>query len=295
MSRVAVTAIATAGLLVAAPAAAQSMQGMDMGAHDHAHQPARTPASGTDQQAGTAPPPPPTDRAADRFYDPGTMAMADAMMRREHGGLRFGQILFDLAEVRLTRGEDGYRWDGEGWFGGDVDRAVVKTEGEGAFAGGSTRAEVQALYSRAIDPYWNLQVGVRQDLGSGARPTYLTASVEGLAPYWFNAEGSLFLSHHGDLLARIEGWYDQRITQRLVLQPRLELNFAAQDVARSRTGSGLSDGELGLRLRYEVKREFAPYVGVSWERSYGATARYARRDGNDTGGIGLVAGARIWF
>lgn len=236
-----------------------------------------------------------TTLAAARFYDPATMATANRMMRDEHGGMRFSQILFNLAEVHVRSGRDGYRWDGAGWFGGDIHRLVVKTEGEGGFGDRVEAAEVQALYSRALDPYWNLQAGVRQDLGAGAKRTYAALGVEGLAPYWFDVEGTLFLSDKGDVLARAEAWYDQRITQRAILQPRVELNLAAQDMPGSRIGAGLSTAELGLRLRYEIRREFAPYVGLSWERRYGATARYARSDGDTTGGVSLALGVRAWF
>jgi copper resistance protein B len=119
--------------------------------------------------------------------------------------------------------------------------------------------------------------------------------IEGLAPYWFEAEGTLFLSNKGDLLARAEGYYDQRITQDLVLQPRAELNFALQNIPENAIGSGLSTAEIGLRLRYERIREFAPYVGVSWERKLGRTADLARMRGEDTGGAHFVLGVRAWF
>jgi copper resistance protein B len=253
-------------------------------------------AVGTDQPAGDAPPPaPPTTLAAARFYDPATMATANRIMRDEHGGMQMSQILFNLAEVQVRNGRDGYRWDGAGWFGGDIDRLVVKSEGEGGFGDKVKSAEVQALYSRTLDPYWNLQAGFRQDLGAGAKRTYVTVGIEGLAPYWFDVEGAVFLSDKGDALARAEAWYDQRLTQRATLQPRIELNVAAQDMPGSRIGAGLSTAELGLRLRYEITREFAPYVGVSWERRYGATARYARAEGEDGGGFALAVGARTWF
>ncbi|MFK3890404.1 copper resistance protein B [Sphingomonas sp. NPDC079357] len=252
--------------------------------------------AGTDQPPGDAPPPAaPTTRAAARFYDPAAMAQADRSMRDMHGGMRFSQVIFNLAEAQVQSGRDGYRWDGEGWFGGDIHRLVVKSEGEGGFGDRVDTAEVQALYARALDPYWNLQAGVRQDLGAGARRTYAVIGVEGLAPYWFDVEGALFLSDKGDMLARAEAWYDQRITQRAILQPRVELNLAAQDMPDSRIGAGLSSAEFGIRLRYELRREFAPYVGVSWERRYGATARYARSDGERTGGIALALGVRGWF
>ena len=161
--------------------------------------------------------------------------------------------------------------------------------------GGVESAEVQALYSRAIDPWFNLQVGVRQDFRPGPARTYATIGIEGIAPYWFEVEGALFLSDKGDLLGRLEGYNDQRITQKLILQPRVELNFAAQDVPANGIGSGLSDIELGLRLRYEIKREFAPYIGASWERKLGDSARFARAAGDRVQATSLVIGIRTWF
>jgi len=114
-------------------------------------------------------------------------------------------------------------------------------------------------------------------------------------PYWFDVEGAVFLSTKGEVLVRVEGTYDLRLTQRLVLQPRAELNFAAQDTAETRTGSGLSNAELGLRLRYEIRREFAPYIGVSFDRRFGGTADYARVAGEDVKATSFVVGVRAWF
>ena len=216
-------------------------------------------------------------------------------MMRENGGQTFSQVMFNLAEIQVRNGKDGYRWDGEGWFGGDIDRFVVKTEGEGAFRQGVESAEVQALYSHAIDPYFNLQAGIRHDFQPSPSRTYATVGFEGLAPYWFEVAGALFLSDKGDLLGRLEGYYDQRITQRLILQPRIELNLAAQDVPENRIGAGLSNAELGLRLRYEFSRQFAPYIGVSYDAKTGQTADYARADGEKATSTSLVAGVHFWF
>ncbi|MGN5375695.1 copper resistance protein B [Sphingomonas hankookensis] len=250
---------------------------------------------GTARPAGSAPAPVAPDADyADRVWGRDAMAPARDLLHREHGGMAFSQIMFNLAEVQFRRGGDGYRWDGEFWHGGDVNRLTVKSEGEGTFRD-SAGGEVQALYSRAIGPYFNVQAGVRQDVAPGPNRTYATVGFEGLAPYWFDVEGALFLSDRGDVLGRVEGYYDQRITQRLILQPRVELALSAQDVRSSRLGSGVTDAEGGLRLRYEIAREFAPYVGVSWERTFGDTARYARTDGDGTGGFSFVAGVRTWF
>lgn len=250
---------------------------------------------GTALPAGNAPAPAaPEANYADRVWGRDAMAPARATLRSEHGGMSFSQLMLNLAEVQFRDGRDGYRWDGEFWYGGDINRLTIKSEGEGTFRE-DAEGEVQALYSRAVGPYFNLQAGVRQDFAPGPDRTYATVGFEGLAPYWFDVEGALFLSDKGDLLGRLEGYYDQRITQRLVLQPRVELNLSAQDVPSSRLGSGLTDAEAGLRLRYEISREFAPYVGASWERRFGDTARYSRAAGEGTGGFSVVAGIRAWF
>lgn len=300
-------------IAIAAPAVAQTDPGHDMSAmpgmdmrqgkptehQDHATpaiEGASPAASGTDLPAGNAPPPPiAQDRSADRFYGADAMAAAEARLMGTHGGMTYHKVMFNLAEYQARKGRDGYRWVGQGWFGGDLNRLVIKSEGEGAFHDKIEAAELQALYSRALDPYWNLQLGVRQDFEPGPARTYATVGVEGLAPYWFETEAALFLSNKGDLLARIESYYDQRITQRLVLQPRAELNFAAQDVPENKIGAGLSNVELGLRLRYEIRREFAPYIGVTWNRSYGNSADLARAEGEDDDEARFVAGIRMWF
>jgi copper resistance protein B len=265
-----------------------AMPGMDMGA------PPEQATGGTALPAGnSAAPSSPTDHYADRIFPPAEMARARDALSREHGRGTFHQVMFNLAEYQAHKGGDGYRWDGEAWFGGDINRLVVKTEGEGATGEGVEAAELQLLYSRAVTRYSDLQVGLRQDFKPGR--TYASLGVETLLPYWIETQGALFLSDKGDLLGRLEGAYDLRLTQRWILQPRAELNFAAQDTPRTRTGSGLSTAELGLRLRYELRREFAPYVGVSYERSYGRTADYARAAGRDVDDASLVVGIRAWF
>jgi copper resistance protein B len=253
-------------------------------------------ATGTDLPAGDAPtPPPPNDWYADRYFPKAEMDHSRHAMMVENGGQKTAFIAINLAEYQARNGRDGFRWEGEGWYGGDINRLTVKSEGEAVFGEGVESAELQFLYSRAIGPYFNAQAGVRQDLGQGSDRTYAAIGFEGLAPYWFETEGALFLSDKGDLLARIEGSYDQRITQKLILQPMAEVNFALQDVPESAIGSGLSDIELGLRLRYEIVREFAPYVGVEWARKVGDTARFARAAGADPDSVSLVVGVKAWF
>jgi copper resistance protein B len=275
-----------------------TMLGMDMGGDHAGHDMSAMgdmPKAGTDLPPGNTPAPrPPMPHLADGYWDPAAMARSrGVMMQDEGGGRRFAQIMVNLAEAQVRNGRDGYRWDGEGWFGGDIDRLVIKSEGEGSDKLES--AEIQALYSRAIDPYFNLQAGVRHDIRPTPDRSYATIGVEGLAPYWFEVEAAAFLSAKGDLLGRVEASYDQRITQRLILQPRAELNLSAQRIPATGLGTGLTNAELGLRLRYEIAREFAPYVGVSWDRKLGQTARLARAAGDTPGGFAFVAGIRTWF
>jgi copper resistance protein B len=306
--------LALAPLLTAAPAAAQpaehgQMPGMTMAAPPAASAPApppatmpgmtTAPASPASPVAGAAPPqtPPPSwsgDYAADRYFDPAVMAHARTMARDEMGGMRFSKVMLNLFEYQTGGKADGYRWDGQAWFGGDINRLVVRSEGEGSVKEGLDGGEVQALYSRAVGRYLDVQGGVRQDFAPRAR-TYLTVGAQALFPFWFDVSGALFVSTQGDVLARTEGTYDFRLTQRLVLQPRAELNFAVQNIPDMRTGSGLSNAELGLRLRYEVRREFAPYIGVSWDRKVGKTADYVRAAGEDPAAARFVVGLRTWF
>ncbi|MBA3905024.1 MAG: copper resistance protein CopB, partial [Rhodocyclaceae bacterium] len=211
----------------------------------------------------TSPPPPPGDHLADRFFSPARMEGAREELRAEHGGSRVSLFLLDQAEFVEGNG-GGYAWDGEIWYGGDLNRLVVKSEGEGARRQGLERAELQAVYARAIGPYFNLQAGVRHDFKPTPSRTFATVGVEGVAPYWFKLDSAVYLSNQGEVLARFKGSYDLRFTQRLILQPDVEMNFSAQNSRQLRLGSGLTDVEAGLRLRYEIRREFAPYVGVLW-------------------------------
>ncbi len=272
-----------------------TMPGMAPGATMTETRPGHT-ATGTALAPGNAPAPAaPTDSYADRIYSPAAMAAAREELRNEHGGNKVSMVLFNLAEYQSRKGRDGYRWDGNIWYGGDINRVVVKTEGEGSFGDRLEGAEVQALFSRAIGPFTDVQAGVRYDITPNPSRVYATIGLESLAPGFFDVEGALFLSNKGDLLGRLEGYYDQRITQRLILQPRAEVNLAAQDVPEIGIGSGISNIELGLRLRYEIKREFAPYIGISYDRQLGDSARFSRAEGEDVGGASVVVGVRTWF
>ncbi|WP_369059785.1 copper resistance protein B [Caulobacter sp. 73W] len=241
----------------------------------------------------TSAPQAPKDFAAERFYDPKVMAAARAQLQREHGDIRWSQVMLETAERRLGDG-DGYGWEGRASFGGDINRLVLKSEGEGDDHS-LEAAELQALYARTIGPYFNLQAGLRHDFKPGPSRTYAALGVEGLAPYWFEVGATAFLSEKGDLSARFEASYDLRVTQRLILEPRAEIELQAQDVPELGEGAGLSSAEVGLRLRYAIRQEFAPYIGLMHERKFGQTADYARVHGEDPKATRFVVGLRAWF
>jgi copper resistance protein B len=240
------------------------------------------------------------ENGADLFYDRTAMAASREEMRKHHGGLDAYKILVDQAEAKIRNGRDGYGWDAQAWYGGDVNKLWIKTEGEGVFGEGLEAAEVQALWSRALDPWFDLQLGVRYDIQPDPERAYLVAGIQGLAPYWFEVDGSIFLSNKGDLSARFEGEYDLRITQRLILQPMVEFDLVAQDVPELGIGSGLSEASIGARLRYEIftgsgPATIAPYVGIEYERAFGDTADFRRSAGEDAAGWNILVGLRTWF
>lgn len=260
---------------------------------------------GMGAEAGSAPPPPkapPTPaafsgprHAADGLFDPSAMAGAREQLRSEQGGMTTYRVMIDQLEARIHDGRDGYLWDAQGWYGGDIDKLWIKTEGEGSFGEKTEEAEVQALWSRAITPWFDVQAGLRYDFRPDPERGHLVLGLQGLVPYQFEVDAAAFVSDEGDVSARLEAEYDLLITQRLILQPRAEVNLAAQEVRELGVGSGINDVELGLRLRYEFAREFAPYVGVEWERKLGETADFARDEGEGVDDLFFVTGVRIWF
>lgn len=233
--------------------------------------------------------------AAKEYYDPVEMEEAHHHMTQEMGGQTIFFLQADRLEVQSNEGAGVALWEAQGWIGGDYQRFWFKTEGDYAEGGDLEDMEIQGLYSRAVSSFFDFQAGVRQDVAPGARRTFGVIGVQGLAPYWFEIDTALFVSHEGDVSARFEVEYDLRFTQRLILQPRAELNFAVQDVEELAIGSGLSTAEMGTRLRYELKREFAPYIGVSWTRATGRTADLWRAGGGNPNAVSLVAGLRLWF
>ena len=201
----------------------------------------------------------------------------------------------EQSELRVTHeGSETYSWDVRGWIGGDYERLWFKTQGDDLLDGPVETAELQLRYSRLVTAFWELAVGVRYDIEPEPRG-FAVFAAHGLAPFLYEVDADAFISEDGDVSARIEIEYPILITQRLVLQPALELDFAVQEVEEIGVGPGLSQIELGLRLRYEIVRELAPYVGFVWERKVGRTADLARRRGEDFDVPAFVAGVRFWF
>lgn len=232
--------------------------------------------------------------AADTVWGEDAMNRSRAVLLREHGDMPMSKILVDQLEARVRKGRDGYSIKAEGWYGGDVDKLWLKSEIEGEFGHKPEQAEVQSLWSHAVTPWFDVQTGIRFDTRPENRG-YLVLGVEGFAPFWIEVDAAAFLSNKGDVTARIEAEHDARITQKLILQPRVEADFAFQDLEDQRIGSGLSKAELGFRLRYEIVPQFAPYVGVEYERPFGDTRGYRRLDGDDTEGWSFLTGVRAWF
>ena len=185
-------------------------------------------------------------------------------------------------------------WDLSGWIGGDIDRLWLRSEGERS-NGKTEDAEIQALWGHAISPWWDVVSGVRQDFKPGAPQTWAAFGLQGMALYNFEAEATAFIGENGQSAVRLEGDYDILLTNRLILQPTAELNVYGKNDPQRGIGSGLANTEAGLRLRYEIRREFAPYIGVTWNRTYGHTADYARGEGEDRSEARLVLGVRLWF
>lgn len=253
------------------------------------------PETAPEDTPGNAPPPPvPAGRAADAIFPPERMEKALQGTLQEMTFRTFA-LQIDQAEYRARSGKDGYGFEGQAWYGGDIDRAVVAFQGEGSFGETAEDIEVAGYWRHALDPWFNLQVGVRHDFAPTPDRTYAMLGIQGLAPYWFEVEGQVFVSNKGDVHARTMASYDQRITQRLILEPEVEADFAFQDVPELGIGAGFEKIELSARLRYEVTRMFAPYVGVFWERKLGDTADRARAAGEKPSAVSAVAGLRVWF
>jgi len=203
--------------------------------------------------------------------------------------ISFSKVIADQMEFRSnSNGNNTLRYDMQGWRGTDYNKVWLKLEGDNELKSRTGESELQALYSRSVAPFWDFQIGARYD--SFYEPGVINdrflavIGFQGLAPYWFDLEPAIFVSDKGDVSARITATYDLLLTQRLILQPRVEVNAALREARQYGVGKGLYDTQLGFRLRYEVRREFAPYVGLSWQKQFVVKDNMA-----------LLAGVRWWF
>jgi copper resistance protein B len=207
----------------------------------------------------------------------------------------FVHALLDQAEGRIGGGQNAFRWEGQAWIGTDYDKLWLKSEGFALGKGGVDDGRNELLYDRALTTYMDLQAGVRTDWDSGTGRTWAALGVQGLAPLFFDYEATAYLSDGGHAALRLAASYDLLITQRLILQPQIELNFYSKADPGRMVGAGLADIDTGVRLRYEISRKFAPYIGVAYAGKFGQTAQMAKQAGDSAGALQFVFGIRSWF
>ncbi len=252
------------------------------------------PMTSTSMQGGAAPDDARDPHAYSRGYEYRGMAGWE-----ETDEIVFSKVIADQLEFRNNEGNDTLRWDIQGWRGTDYNKFWAKLEGEDETSSNTGEVELQTLYSRAIAAFWDFQIGARYDRAYSSDSTndrfFAVIGFQGLAPYWFDVEPALFISEEGDVSARITSTYDVLFSQQLILQPRLEINAAASETRKYGVGTGINDVQFGLRLRYEFRREIAPYIGIAWQKLFGDTADFARADNARTFNLSLISGIRLWF
>jgi len=239
-------------------------------------------------QGGRAPP----DARSPDYSD--GVGYGDMAGMERHDAKPLGMLLIDQLEAFHGRDANGQSWEAQGWYGSDASKLWFRTEGERS-GGRLDDGDVEAFWSHAVATYWDSQLGVRQDFGAGPKRTWAAFGVQGLAPYWFELEATGYIGANGRTAARLRADYELLFTQRLILQPEAEVNLYGKDDPQRRIGSGVSDVQFGLRLRYEFHRQFAPYIGANWVRRVGTTADYARQDHQPVLDRQIVAGIRLWF
>lgn len=239
----------------------------------------------------------PADKSIRKYADvPPDSAHSNFGRQPVHDNEVFYMFKGDRFEYQLKEGEDTLLWDVQAWIGNDYNKIYIKSEG--VWLTDQEKFEevgIELLYSRNISSFWDIQAGIRQDFEPDPERTFAAFGFQGLAPYWFELDATAYVSEDGDVSTSIEAEYDLLLTQRLILQPRFETAIAVQEVKDYGVGQGINDITFGLRLRYEIHRQFAPYIGVSWSRKLGETANLAENAGEDTNVTSFVAGVRVWF
>jgi copper resistance protein B len=285
------------GTMHRAPAAAEArMPAVDHSMHAPA-EPAAMPGMNHDTMPMEAAPPDARDPHAysgGNTLTTGAYVLDGPRMMHTADEMPFATVLFNRLERVDSRDASFTAWDATARFGKDFDALVVNSEGEYA-DGALEHARTELLWSHAVANFWDAQVGWRHDSGSAPDQDWLAVGVSGLAPYWFELGATAYLGKTGQTALRLEGEYELLITQRLIMQPRMEFNaYGKSDEVRG-IGAGPADLSAGVRVRYEFSRQFAPYVGIEWQRLLGRTADRARDEGGDTTDTRLVAGVRFWF
>ncbi|HET6545811.1 MAG TPA: copper resistance protein B [Rhodanobacteraceae bacterium] len=239
-------------------------------------------------QGGRAPP----DARSGDYSDGNGHGPMTGMDMRDDAPL--GSVLVDRLEYFDGRNDHGATLDAQASYGNDSNKLWLKAEGERS-EGRLRDLRIEALWDHPISTYWDAQLGVRHDVGVGPDRSWAAFGVQGLAPYWFETEATVYVGQSGRTALRLEAEYELLLTQRLILQPRFEANLYGRDDPQRGIGSGLSDAEAGLRLRYEITRQFAPYIGVDFVHRFGNTADFSRAAGEPVSDPQLVAGLRVWF
>ena len=261
--------------------AAEDMSGMDhSGGGDM---------KGMSMQGGAAPSDARDPHAYSGGYKGGAMAeqgMGDSIYMKG--------MMMDRLETAPISDDAFNAYEFQGWLGKDYNRLVIKAEGE-VDSGKLHEARTELLWGHALATHWDTQIGLRYDSGLAPDRKWLAVGVQGLAPYWFEIDATAYIGEQGRTALRLSAEYELLLTQKLILQPRVEANFYGKADADSALGSGLSSLVTGLRLRYEIRREFAPYVGVEWSGALGDTADYARTAGIRAYETRVVAGVRFWY
>ncbi|MEN4953192.1 copper resistance protein B [Stenotrophomonas sp. TWI819] len=275
---------------------------MDHGSTDHSQMDHSTMDHSTMDHAamGHAPPKPPAPTEAREPIPAVTAAdRLAAFPPIDHGAMEHAPEIHSLLLVNRLEYWDGQHgsgqaWEASGWVGGNINRLWLRSEGERS--GGRTgSADLEVMYGRSVSPWWDVLVGVKQDFRPADSRTWAAVGIQGLAPYKFETSATAYVGEGGQLAATVEVEYELLLTNRLILQPLLEATFSAKDEPAYRNGAGLNKVEAGLRLRYEFSRRFAPYIGISHERLFGATADYHEAAAEHARDTRWVAGVRVWF
>ena len=279
------------------PAASAGTTDAHPGHHGHGGHGATTPPAVDHAAMGHHPPAPAAAEPATPIPVPtdAERAAAFPVLRApmQHGGQVNSFLLFDRLEGWDAAHGSAQAWELQGWIGTDLDRVWVRSAGERE-DDRTAAAEVEVLYARSVSPWWDVVAGVRH--GFQPQPeTWAAIGMQGLAPYLFETRATLYLGGSGRVEAEVEAEYELLLTNRLILQPAVELTFAADHDRARRVGSGLSTAEAGVRMRYEVTRRFAPYIGVVHERAFGRTADFRTDAGGHARDTRVVAGLRLWF